>query len=301
MVTPGSLCLVVVAFGVCTNAQGAFYPFGSAAGDTFLPHPSDPVQNVTLLQPFPYFNQTYQQVYVVFHGYLNFFEPPTTQDFIFPIRTTIDYSERGNISYQQYTTGDVLTTATRDINSYFPKETFTASWVFVATWDRVVHDNNNASVTNDQEATFQVVLISDGAVSFVLLNYGVISPPPLGRLQVSYTRNELGLLDLNPSCFPNDTIDAVSLKTSSNVNVAGRWVIPASFQSDFSCSYPSVQPDDTPGLDYVVGMRLMMSSSLRLNETGIEDQILPQLREFLRQRGVNITGIRLRSFYEKLP
>ncbi|XP_063074794.1 CUB and zona pellucida-like domain-containing protein 1 [Engraulis encrasicolus] len=46
-------------------------------------------------------------------------------------------------------------------------------------------------------------------------------------------------------CYPNGTIDYVNLNTSSNINVPGRWVIPASFDFSFSCSYPD-EPTATP-------------------------------------------------------
>ncbi|KAL2101905.1 hypothetical protein ACEWY4_003666 [Coilia grayii] len=52
-------------------------------------------------------------------------------------------------------------------------------------------------------------------------------------------------------------------------------------------------------IDHVVGMRLQVSSAERLNETAVEEQILKPLRELLRQRGVDISGIRLRKVYQK--
>ncbi|XP_063072034.1 sushi, nidogen and EGF-like domain-containing protein 1 [Engraulis encrasicolus] len=133
MVNSGSLCLLMLTFGVCTNAQDALYPFGSAAGDTFMPHF---YHNVTLLQSFHYFNRTYQNIYVFKFGFINMqLHDAIYADIIAPFALV---SERQNVSYQQYTSGDVLHTATQDINSYFPNVTFTATWVFVATWDRVV-------------------------------------------------------------------------------------------------------------------------------------------------------------------
>ncbi|XP_063071993.1 sushi, nidogen and EGF-like domain-containing protein 1 [Engraulis encrasicolus] len=295
-----SLCLVLVAFGVCTNAQGAFYPFGSAAGDTFMPH-SVNAQLINLTQPLRYFNQTHESINIA-HGSLNF--PDET--YIETLYVYIDYTERGNMSYQQYTTGDVLNTATKDINSYFSNVTFTATWVFVVTWDRVVYYNRNDSLKNDQEATFQVVLVSDGDISFIFINYGVISQPPHpASIALSYEDGQI-IID---NCFPNGTIDVINLNTSSNINVPGRWVIPASSELTFSCSYPLglVPTPDLPMItplplaEHVVGMSLTVSSADRLNETEVEEQILPQFREALRQRGIDVTGIRLRRMIETQP
>ncbi len=63
----------------------------------------------------------------------------------------------GVYSYQQYTNGSVLTRATRDINQYFPQRAFTASWVFVTTWDFV--QTRNTSVFNRHSAPVNHFLI----------------------------------------------------------------------------------------------------------------------------------------------
>ncbi|KAL2100637.1 hypothetical protein ACEWY4_002398 [Coilia grayii] len=52
---------------------------------------------------------------------------------------------------------------------------------------------------------------------------------------------------------------------------------------------------------HVVGVRLQVSSAERLNETAVEEQILKPLRDLLRQRGVDVSGIRLRRLVEKQP
>ena len=75
------------------------------------------------------------------------FPANSTMDIIAPFWTDLDNRESGYISYQQYTSGDVLQTATQDISSYFPNVTFTASWVFVATWDRVAYYPNTGTVS----------------------------------------------------------------------------------------------------------------------------------------------------------
>lgn len=92
----------------------------------------------------------------------------------------------------------MLTQATQDIKQYFPDLSFTATWVLVATWDRVEYVYHTDTVSlfvktpsgsslqvcfsqnccdsqcsqTLQETSFQVVLISGGDLSFVLMNYG---------------------------------------------------------------------------------------------------------------------------------
>ncbi|XP_031413708.1 uncharacterized protein LOC105909089 [Clupea harengus] len=237
------------------TTQGIFYPFGSAAGDTFssrILDGSSPI--IPLLRPLPFFGRMYQQIFVNHHGHITFnqslsqyvtheFPANSTMDIIAPFWTDLDNRESGNISYQQYTSGDALQTATQDISSYFPNVTFTASWVFVATWDRVAYYPNTGT-----ENTFQVVLISDSKLAFILMNYGDIAPTPVYQVQIGYDTISSTLYGSLRTCYPNNSIDIVNLKTSSNVNVQGRWAFLTTLQStSFSCTNTSGLPEPQPG------------------------------------------------------
>uniref|UniRef100_A0A8C2KSS2 Si:ch73-329n5.2 n=1 Tax=Cyprinus carpio TaxID=7962 RepID=A0A8C2KSS2_CYPCA len=134
-----------------TAAPAIFYPFGSAAGDTINAAVDDGSSSVIqLLSPFLFFGRTYQQIYVNNNGHLTFNEPSSqfvpysfpanrNQDIIAGLWTDLDNSVRGVVSYHQYTSGNVLTRTTQDINTHFPNLNFSASWVFVATWDKVAY------------------------------------------------------------------------------------------------------------------------------------------------------------------
>ncbi|KAF7666639.1 hypothetical protein LDENG_00100500, partial [Lucifuga dentata] len=91
-------------------------------------------------------------------------------DLIAPLWADLDTRERGEIYYNQYTSGSVLQQATQDINQYFPDLHFSANWVFIATWYEVPYYPNSGSGT-----TVQAVLISGDQYSFVLLNYEMIA------------------------------------------------------------------------------------------------------------------------------
>uniref|UniRef100_A0A3Q1H1H9 NIDO domain-containing protein n=1 Tax=Acanthochromis polyacanthus TaxID=80966 RepID=A0A3Q1H1H9_9TELE len=149
---------------------------------------------ITLLRPFVYFGHTYNQIYVNHNGHLTFNAPwysyipqrfPMygSRDIIAPFWTDIDNRGNGQINYMQYTSGTVLQQATRHINAYFPGLSFTASWVFVATWYEVAYYSYSGTRT-----TFQAVLISDGRYSFVLMNYGTIATPRRG-VEAGYDTN----------------------------------------------------------------------------------------------------------------
>ncbi|KAL7869919.1 hypothetical protein AOLI_G00139070 [Acnodon oligacanthus] len=138
---------------VLLSPTPVFYPFGSGAGDTFSP-PSDDGSSsaINLQRLFSFFGRTYTQLYVNNNGYLTFdkssrsfipihFSVYSGSDIIAPLWTDIDNRANGVISYNQYSTGSVLSQATQDVNQYFPGVNFTASWVFVATWDRVAYFN----------------------------------------------------------------------------------------------------------------------------------------------------------------
>uniref|UniRef100_A0A673J8E4 NIDO domain-containing protein n=1 Tax=Sinocyclocheilus rhinocerous TaxID=307959 RepID=A0A673J8E4_9TELE len=204
-----------------------FYPFGSAAGDTInaaVDDGSSPVIN--LLSPFLFFGRTYWQIYVNNNGHLTFNQPSSayvpysfpargSQDIIAGLWTDLDNRQRGVVSYRQYTSGNVLTHATQDINTHFPNLNFTASWVFVATWDKVAY----YSLTNT-ETSFQVVLISDSNFSFIMMNYGEIAVTT-HRVQAGYdTINSTHYIVINGS---NSGSSISNLRNSSNVSVSGRW------------------------------------------------------------------------------
>ncbi|KAG5280345.1 hypothetical protein AALO_G00088060 [Alosa alosa] len=303
MMTPLSLTLIMVAMSGSTSALDIFYPFGPAAGDTFSNTSDDGSSPLIPLQrSFPYFGRTYQQIYVNHNGHLTFnqslstftpteFPKNSTRDIIAPFWTDLDNREKGNISYQQYTTGDVLQSATQDINSNFPNVPFTATWVFVATWDRVAYYPNTGT-----ETTFQVVLISDSNLSFVFMNYGVIAQTER-KVQIGYDTIGSTHHGSLRTCYPNNTIDIVNLHNSSNINVQGRWVFATFLRSEgFRCTIdPGVS---SPQPDNVIGMRLEVSTTESLSEADIEEQILKPFGDLLKKHGINVTGIRLRRFYK---
>ena len=63
--------------------------------------------------------------------------PGGTRNIVSPFWTDLENRYSGTISYREYNSGSVLQQASTDINLYFPGISFSASWVFVATWDKV--------------------------------------------------------------------------------------------------------------------------------------------------------------------
>ncbi|KPP59388.1 hypothetical protein Z043_122695, partial [Scleropages formosus] len=129
-------------------------------------------------------------------------------DFIAPFWTTWNNGVNAALSYRQVTSGSVLQEVTSDINQYNPQLNFSAAWAFIATWNWTKYYS-----TAPLEATFQVVLVTDGTLSFVLMNYGNLSAT--SDVQVGYdTFNSTNYFSMPGSFQSNIT----NLSFTSNVN-----------------------------------------------------------------------------------
>ncbi|XP_052468082.1 sushi, nidogen and EGF-like domain-containing protein 1 [Carassius gibelio] len=209
---------------------GLFYPFGN--GDIRSPSTDDGSSpEIILEKPFVYFGQVYQKTYVNNNGHLTFDGPlsqPTpsylqtqfNRDIIAPLWTDMDNTISGTISYRQVTSGGLLLAASNNINQYFPNLNFNASWLFIATWDKVPYYNNLQSAS-----TFQVVLVSGKNMSFTLMHYGPITPITY-RFMSGYDTSD------STDSFFIPVSDITKLSNTSNVNVTGRWVFRVHHSSD---------------------------------------------------------------------
>ncbi|KAI2658793.1 Alpha-tectorin [Labeo rohita] len=207
---------------LCNEDIELFYPFGNT--DIKNPVQDDGSSPVILLKkPYVYFGHIYQQIYVNNNGHLTFDGPlsqPTpsylhsqlNRDIIAPLWTNMDNTVNGTIFYRQVTSGRLLIAASNNITKYFPNLNFTASWLFIATWDRVPYYNNSQS-----SSSFQVVLASGGSLSFVMMNYGNISSANQ-QLQAGY-----GTVN-STNYFSIPVLDENKLFNSSNVNMPGHWI-----------------------------------------------------------------------------
>ncbi|XP_026078957.1 uncharacterized protein LOC113056404 [Carassius auratus] len=226
--------------------EGTFYPYGGVE-DKMSPRSDDGSSPlIPLLQPFVYFGREYDKIFVNNNGDLTFDEPffwwranyfpaYSSVDIIAPLWTDIDNSKKGTISYRQVTDAHLLNRASRDINKYFPNLKFSATWVFIATWDKVPYFGNIKA-----ESTFQVVLVSGKNMSFTLMHYDFITPTE---------SVESGLDTINSTNFFSIPVsDVTNLTYSSNVNVTGRWVfrVDNSSENNRLCSEtnPKASSDD---------------------------------------------------------
>ncbi|XP_016117350.1 uncharacterized protein, partial [Sinocyclocheilus grahami] len=208
--------------------EGIFYPYGNE--DTKNPAEyfgSSPL--IPLAQPFVYFGVIYNQLHVNNKGYLtfnglfsqsypNYFPAYSTRDIIAPLWTNIDITQKGTISYRLVTDSRLLNRASKDVNQYYPNLNFSASWVFIATWDKV------PNYIYRQKSTFQVVLVSGKNMSFTLMHYGHIGPTYF--VSSGYDTSD------STDFFSIPVSDVTYLSYTSNVNVTGRWVFRVDYASD---------------------------------------------------------------------
>ncbi|CAM4706720.1 unnamed protein product [Leuciscus chuanchicus] len=157
--------------------DGIFYPYGDVE-DQKNPQSDDgsspPIpllqylSHILILQVNNNGDLTFDEP--LYQWYPYFFPACSTRDIIAPLWTDTDNSGKGTISYRQVTDGHLLNRASRDINQYYPNLNFSASWVFIATWDKVPYFGNS-----EAESTFQVVLVSGKNLSFTLMHYDYIT------------------------------------------------------------------------------------------------------------------------------
>ncbi|XP_051771300.1 sushi, nidogen and EGF-like domain-containing protein 1 isoform X2 [Ctenopharyngodon idella] len=267
-----TITLATISAGAPWTAPAIFYPFGSAAGDTehsLSNYGDESHVSVGLSTPYTFFGRTYNQLYVHFNGLLTFNQPQSAsgpnyiltrgaEDFIAPLwGDTDDQYSTIMFSFQQYTNGSVLTRATQDINQYFPQKNFTASSVFVVTWQYGLLQPNPAIL-------FQVVLISGDGHSFFLMNYGdcaVLSEQVEAGYDTINSTNRFVIPDSTNGNYQN-------LKNTSNVNIPGRWAFISTSES-------------------LIGVQIRLRSYSDLTQRVEIEAVLQQIKQELVSRGLS--------------
>ncbi|XP_063046579.1 uncharacterized protein LOC134440419 isoform X2 [Engraulis encrasicolus] len=233
--------------------EGALYPL---VGGTVSP----PQENGTsclifLKSTFNYFGLTYSQINLNNDGYLTFdgtspvgppngFPAHSNTDIIAPLWSRFDNRLQGSISYQQITNGSLLELTSQDIQDYFPGLKFSASWLFMATWDKVPFSTQRFS--SQSVASFQVALISGGDMSFVLMNYGDIAA--VDGAQAGY--DTAG----SSKYFAIPIEDTSDLHRTSNVYHEGRWAFRTDEGGGSSAQVCGLKTSSKPDNNHEIGL-----------------------------------------------
>ncbi|XP_071422105.1 sushi, nidogen and EGF-like domain-containing protein 1 isoform X5 [Pithys albifrons albifrons] len=224
---------------------GDFYPFGPAQGDAATRKQDDGGSELRPLSiPFPFFGAGHTGLYVNNNGIISFLkEVSQFTPVAFPISkdrrvvaafwADVDNRRAGDVYYRESTEQPILERASRDIAQYFPEfPGFSAQWVFIATWYRVTFFGGNSfSPVN----TFQIVLITDGKLSFTIFNYESISWTTGMHASSGGDFAGLGGIAAQAGFNAGDgkryfnipgsrTDDIADVEMTTNVGIPGRWV-----------------------------------------------------------------------------
>ncbi|KAM6258362.1 sushi, nidogen and EGF-like domain-containing protein 1 isoform 4-T4 [Porphyrio hochstetteri] len=241
---------VLVALGEWLWAGGVvpladFYPFGPTQGDAATRKQDDGGSELRPLSiPFPFFGAGHTGLYVNNNGIISFLkEVSQFTPVAFPISkdrrvvaafwADVDNRRAGDVYYRESTEQPILERASRDIAQYFPEfPGFSAQWVFVATWYRVTFFGGSSfSPVN----TFQIVLITDGKLSFTIFNYESITWTTGMHASSGGDFTGLGGIAAQAGFNAGDgkryfnipgsrTDDIADVEMTTNVGIPGRWV-----------------------------------------------------------------------------
>ncbi|KAM6065016.1 sushi, nidogen and EGF-like domain-containing protein 1 isoform 1-T1 [Theristicus caerulescens] len=241
---------VLVALGEWLWAGGVvpladFYPFGPTQGDAATRKQDDGGSELRPLSvPFPFFGAGHTGLYVNNNGIISFLkEVSQFTPVAFPISkdrrvvaafwADVDNRRAGDVYYRESTEQPILERASRDIARYFPEfPGFSAQWVFIATWYRVTFFGGSSfSPVN----TFQIVLITDGKLSFTIFNYESITWTTGMHASSGGDFAGLGGIAAQAGFNAGDgkryfnipgsrTDDIADVEMTTNVGIPGRWV-----------------------------------------------------------------------------
>ncbi|KAA0713117.1 Sushi, nidogen and EGF-like domain-containing protein 1 [Triplophysa tibetana] len=150
-----------------------------------------------------------------------------------PFWADVDNRHTGNVFYRESKNPVILLKATADISCYFPEVSrFVSTWVLIATWYQVTFFGGN-SITPVN--TFQVVLITDGELSFTIFQYHNITWTTGMHASSGGDISGLGGIAAQAGFNAGDgrgyfnipgsrTDDIVEVETTTNVGYPGRWV-----------------------------------------------------------------------------
>uniref|UniRef100_A0A8D2NJS4 Sushi, nidogen and EGF like domains 1 n=1 Tax=Zosterops lateralis melanops TaxID=1220523 RepID=A0A8D2NJS4_ZOSLA len=194
--------------------------------------------------PFPFFGAGHTGLYVNNNGIISFLkEVSQFTPVAFPISkdrrvvaafwADVDNRRAGEIYYRESTEQPILERASKDIAQYFPEfPGFSAQWVFIATWYRVTFFGGSSfSPVN----TFQIVLITDGKLSFTIFNYESITWTTGMHASSGGDFAGLGGIAAQAGFNAGDgkryfnipgsrTDDIADVEMTTNVGIPGRWV-----------------------------------------------------------------------------
>ncbi|XP_048460745.1 sushi, nidogen and EGF-like domain-containing protein 1 [Rhincodon typus] len=246
----GALLAAGVVLGLLEGISGLvplsdFYPFGLEHGDSVNAKVDDGGSGlVEISLGFPFFGEKHSGLYVNNNGIISFLkEVSQFTPVAFPISNDrrvvaafwadVDNRRAGDVFYRETKDPAILQSTTEDIRRYFPElEEFNTKWALVATWYKVTFFGGS---TFSPVNTFQIVLVTDGELSFTIFNYENITWTTGMHASSGGDFAGLGGIAAQAGFNAGDgkryfnipgsrTDDIVDVEMTTNVGVPGRWV-----------------------------------------------------------------------------
>ncbi|XP_031586368.1 sushi, nidogen and EGF-like domain-containing protein 1 [Oreochromis aureus] len=222
-----------------------FYPFGRDKGDSQTIAQDDGGSGLLEISvAFPFFGDRHTGLYVNNNGLVSFlrevsqFTPvafPIAGDrrVVAPFWADVDNRRAGTVFYRESQDPMILRKASGDVRTYFSEfPNFNATWVHISTWHQVTFFGGNSQTPVN---TFQVVLITDGELSFTIFQYNNITWTT--GMHASSGGNLVGLGGIAAQAGFNAgdgkryfnipgsrTADVVNVEGTTNVGFPGKWV-----------------------------------------------------------------------------
>uniref|UniRef100_I3KT48 Sushi, nidogen and EGF like domains 1 n=1 Tax=Oreochromis niloticus TaxID=8128 RepID=I3KT48_ORENI len=222
-----------------------FYPFGRDKGDSQTTAQDDGGSGLLEISvAFPFFGDRHTGLYVNNNGLVSFlrevsqFTPvafPIAGDrrVVAPFWADVDNRRAGTVFYRESQDPMILRKASGDVRMYFSEfPNFNATWVHISTWHQVTFFGGNSQTPVN---TFQVVLITDGELSFTIFQYNNITWTT--GMHASSGGNLVGLGGIAAQAGFNAgdgkryfnipgsrTADVVNVEGTTNVGFPGKWV-----------------------------------------------------------------------------
>ncbi|XP_052331565.1 sushi, nidogen and EGF-like domain-containing protein 1 isoform X1 [Oncorhynchus keta] len=222
-----------------------FYPFGQDSGDSQTISQDDGGSGlVEISVSFPFFGDRHSGLYVNNNGLVSFlrevsqFTPvsfPIAGDrrVVAPFWADVDNRRAGQVFYRESKDPSVLLRATADVRRHFSEfPEFSATWILISTWHKVTFfGGSDITPVN----SFQVILITNGEVSFTIFQYHEITWTTGMHASSGGDLAGLGGIAAQAGFNAGDgkryfnipgsrTDDVVDVEGTTNVGHPGRWV-----------------------------------------------------------------------------
>ncbi|XP_064792262.1 sushi, nidogen and EGF-like domain-containing protein 1 isoform X2 [Oncorhynchus masou masou] len=222
-----------------------FYPFGQDWGDFQTISQDDGGSGlVEISVAFPFFGDKHSGLYVNNNGLVSFlrevsqFTPvafPIAGDrrVVAPFWADVDNRRAGQVFYRESKDPSVLLRATADVRRHFSGfPEFSATWILISTWHKVTFfGGSDITPVN----TFQLVLITNGEVSFTIFQYHDVTWTTGMHASSGGDLAGLGGIAAQAGFNAGDgkryfnipgsrTDDVVDVEGTTNVGRPGRWV-----------------------------------------------------------------------------